>query len=42
MIVAGGYVDKTHIADDIEILNSTQQPLIWKSCTIRLPLQMWV
>ena len=41
MIVAGGYIDKVHIADDIEILNCLRQPLLWKSCAVRLPVQMW-
>ena len=41
MMVAGGYIDKIHIADDIEILDSTQQPLIWKSCAVQLPMHMW-
>ena len=41
MIVAGGYLNGNHIADDIEVLNCLQQPHIWKHCAVRLPVQMW-
>ena len=41
MIVAGGYLNDNHIADNIEVLNCLERPYVWNRCAVPLPAQMW-